>query len=308
MISVRNKHHRSISQLCLGAAQIGMEYGIANRTGMPEAKLATDMLLAAAKAGITLVDTARAYGQSEQRIGNARSALTVMTKLAPLEEAINIEEQVIDSIEASRSNLGLSSLPYVLLHRAEHLHTFGGAVWRQLLALQKQGIIERLGVSVTSPQEAIDALLVPQVECLQLPYNIVDCRWERAGVPALLLKKPEILVVARSALLQGVLTQEAECWPAIEPEIARDSAQQLDAWVTIFGRKGRIDLCLSYVRAQPWIDTVVVGMETLQQLQNNIELFAQSALTLPECVAIREALTELPEAFLNPALWPKRKV
>ncbi|MDE3038188.1 MAG: aldo/keto reductase, partial [Pseudomonadota bacterium] len=288
MIPSKIKHGRAVSRLCFGAAQIGMAYGIANRTGMPDAASAQDLLAAAYAAGMTMFDTARIYGESEKRIGQAIPNMpraTIMTKLSLLEELSDsdtettIGSKVEESVHMSLQCLGLSSLPYLLLHRAQHLHAHGGKIWQRLLGLRRQGVIGRLGVSVQRPEEIVDALQTPDIECLQLPFNILDRRYERLGIPAMLLQRPDMLVVARSALLQGLLTREAAVWPILKPAKADAIAGALDQWVLQFGRKNRVDLCLAYVRAQPWIDTVVVGMENRLQLEENMEMLQTPSLS-----------------------------
>jgi len=311
-IKIRHKHNRPISQLCFGTVQLGIPYGIANRTGMPDEHISQELLRVAGDAGITLFDTARAYGESERRVGDAlrerdSERITIMTKLSPLEDCTDpsAEAKVRESIETSLRNLGIASLPYVLLHRAAHLHAYSGAIWRELLAFKKKGLVGKLGVSVATPQETLEALSIPEVECLQLPYNILDWRWERSGIPEALAKRPNVLVLTRSALLQGLLTQDS-AWPVIPETQAAEVIHLLNGWVKEFGRRHRADLCLAFVRGQGWIDSVVVGMETMAQLQENIAMFQTPPLSMEECTAIRARLPELREALLNPALWPKR--
>ena len=74
------------AQLALGSAQWGLErYGVANRDGAPAAAELGRLLKLAAAAGVRTIDTARAYGASEQRIGEQTGpdpVWTVITKLA----------------------------------------------------------------------------------------------------------------------------------------------------------------------------------------------------------------------------------
>jgi aryl-alcohol dehydrogenase-like predicted oxidoreductase len=290
------KHRRIISQLCFGTVQLGLPYGIANQTGMPDEASARDLLFAALHAGVTLFDTARGYGESEARLGQALAATpaTVMTKLSPLADLTEHDSdeaasgKTEESIRASLHCLGLSFLPYVLLHRAQHLHSHGGAIWRMLLRLREQGIIERLGVSVQNPEEALAAIQIPEIECLQLPYNILDRRYENAHLPDMLLQRPDILVIARSALLQGLLVKEADAWPCTTLAQAEAITTELDRFVIAFGRKNRVDLCLAFVRAQRWIDSVVVGMENSVQLAENLEMFQSSPLDDAACNLIKQ--------------------
>jgi spore coat polysaccharide biosynthesis protein SpsF len=316
MIPRQVKHGRTISKLCFGTVQLGIPYGIANATGMPDAAQAVRLLTAAYAQGVTLFDTARAYGTAESLLGSALSKggmadATIITKLSPLDGLSEAEpetslcDKVTDSVSLSLHSLRLASLPYVLLHRAHHLQAHGGKIWRQLLRLRQQGLIEKLGVSVATPEEAHEALRMAEIECVELPFNMLDWRWESAGIPTLLAARPDVLVLARSALLQGLLAQKAEIWPVIPKEDAHNIVTMMENFASRFERKNRVDLCLAYARAQPWIDSVIVGMETMEQVQENLQMFALPALDSAACGDIRRQFSHTDATLLNPALWPR---
>jgi aryl-alcohol dehydrogenase-like predicted oxidoreductase len=117
------------AQLVLGTAQIGMRYGIANKAVFPTEAKALALIREAIDAGITTIDTARAYGLGEARIGQALSGahgVTIVTKLDPLDQiaADALAETAVAataSVTASRAALKCDRLDVVLLHRAEHV-------------------------------------------------------------------------------------------------------------------------------------------------------------------------------------------
>lgn len=73
--------------------------------------------------------------------------------------------------------------------------------------------------------------------------------------------------------------------------------------MTRFERLNRKDLCLAYVRGLPWVNSLVLGMETEDQLQENLDLFNTMPLTLKQVEETNQILPQLPESFLNPAKW-----
>lgn len=305
----RSKHGHAISPLCLGTVQLGLPYGAANRHGMPDDAQAAALLRAAADGGVTLLDTARAYGLAEARIGAARlREVIVVTKCDPLDgyseetPARDIAAATRASVHKSCEALRQDVLPYVLLHRAAHMTLAGGIVWRTLMDMPQ---VQRIGVSVSTPQEALAALAMPEMSAVQLPLHLLDDRW--GDVARAAGQRPDVLVLARSSLLQGMLTLPPEAWPVLPPLQSHALCGLLDGWVREFGRKSRADLCVAYVRAQGWVDSVVLGMETLAQLGDNLALFALPPLTQAQCAAIEKIRPSLGEAFLNPALWPKGK-
>jgi aryl-alcohol dehydrogenase-like predicted oxidoreductase len=259
---------QALPQLVVGSVQIGLSYGAANRTGKPSRDTALRLLRRAESAGVGGFDTARAYGDAEERLGEAFAGrgVPIVTKLSPLSELApnasraDVCAAVDKSLADSRAALRRSCIGTLLLHRASHLVAFGGAVWRCLLEHQAEGMIETLGVSVQSPREAELALNVAAVAHLQLPFNLLDWRWQQAGVIDRLRARPEVTVHARSVFLQGILAAEDTApWP----KIAGLDASGLLVWIAQiardFGRESAADLCLAYVRGQDWIDGVVVG-------------------------------------------------
>ncbi|NCC93899.1 MAG: hypothetical protein EOM10_11550, partial [Opitutae bacterium] len=60
-----------LSRLMLGTVQFGLSYGIANRQGRPSYAVVRDILACAFEGGVNCLDTAAAYGESEELIGRA---------------------------------------------------------------------------------------------------------------------------------------------------------------------------------------------------------------------------------------------
>lgn len=301
------------AELVLGTAQLGLVYGAANRIGQPNARAAELILRSAVSAGVKWIDTAAAYGSAEQRIGAAlpgSKGVRIVTKLAPLDEFDetsdpgDIRRAVADSVRRSCARLGTDRLEVLLLHRAHHLTMRGGAVWNAVKALRDEGVIYDLGVSVYTPQEALAALADRDVRHIQLPFNALDWRWRDSGVFEALAKRPGVTVHARSALLQGLLANGGGArWPeGVDPA---ELTTRLHRLTRDLDRDSPADLCLAYVRAQSWIDGIVVGMESLSQLALNLALFKRPPLTADEIAAVDASLPRASERLLNPVLWTK---
>ena len=304
------------AELVLGSVQLGLAYGAANRTGKPSHGTALRLVHRAADAGVTNFDTARAYGDSEDRLGEAlvaRKGVRTVTKLDPLNAlkpdapADAVCAAVDASIAASLEALRRDKLDCLLLHRTSHMTDFGGAVWDRLIELLEEGTILSLGVSAQSPQEALQALNCCDVQHIQLPFNILDWRWREAGVIDRIRARARLTVHARSIFLQGLLaTKDAGVWPAIHGVDAPANLETISDLASLLGRESAADLCLAYARGQDWIDGVVIGMETEEQLDANLRLSTRPPLSLEHCMLVERTLPRVPPQLLNPALWPKR--
>ena len=306
---------RRPAELVLGSVQLGLAYGAANKTGKPGRTTALRLVARAADAGITQFDTARAYGDSEERIGEAlegRKHHRAITKLSPLSHLApdasrdEVRAAVEASVDESRTALRQAHLDLLLLHRAAHMTSHDGAVWERLIEYIEDGTVRALGVSVQNPAEALEALACNDVRHLQLPFNLFDWRWREAGVIDRIAQRADVTIHARSAFLQGVLAaNDASVWPKLAGIDAPALVKFIAELAQDFGRAGAADLCLAYVRGQKWIDGVVVGLETEDQLDANLDLFVRRPLTTGQCALVEARVPQLPAALLDPAQWPK---
>lgn len=304
------------SRMVLGTVQFGLDYGIANSQGRPEQPQVNKIVRTAIANGVPYLDTARAYGDSEQALGRAlaggwQSRVMTLTKLAPLDDCpadadVSVAGAFVErSVYQSCHALGVSRLDGLMLHRASHLSAWQGAAWNRLRQLQQAGVIGELGVSVQSPEEALMALEVKDVKIIQLPFNILDHRWrsviERVGK---VRETRSMTIHARSALLQGLLTstdevlwERAQCaTPPLIIDWLQEKAQE-------YASGDVIELCLRYVFSQSWIDGVVVGVETPEQIQQNLTVATKALFDADQLNAILRGRPTLGEQTLNPANW-----
>ena len=63
--------NQQLSKLSFGTVQLGLDYGISNNSGKPTQKTADDIVEYLIHEGINCFDTATAYGNSEEVLGEA---------------------------------------------------------------------------------------------------------------------------------------------------------------------------------------------------------------------------------------------
>ena len=301
-------HAGSGAALVLGTAQLGLAYGITNRQGQPSAAEAEDILDTAGRLGVSMLDTARAYGTSEAVIGRYLASHTgpcpfqVLTKLAPdLGESDDRDGMMAatrTSLQASRAALGTARLDCVMLHRPAHLALGGGVVMDLLRAERDAGRIGRLGVSLSEPAELLGVLEDPDITHVQFPFNLLDHRFDGQEVQDRLDARPDVQVHVRSVFLQGLIVAgtKAQLHQNFGPEGAR-IAGFLDTL------PDRLHAALGYVRAMPWVHGLVVGAASAQELTEIATAF-QAPVDHALVAHVRQHRPVLGEAILNPARWP----
>lgn len=302
---------RDPRRLTLGSAQWGMPYGIANRTGPPAANELEALLTRARDAGVRSIDTARAYGESETRVGLALAEnedWRVVTKLAPDVDAPGLElsenlERVADSLARSREALGVESIPALLLHRYAHRHAFGGKLWRTLLAEREAGRIGQLGVSAANPDEAWAALDDPDIEILQVATSLLDLRLYRQGFfPR--AREAGRTVYVRSVYLQGVAHLGSSRIPAFLAELAAPM-RTIEVFAREIGVSARV-LYLAFVRELPGVHPVL-GCETAGQLEQLLRDWEDEAVDGALLASLVDRLPGTTPAFVDPSLWPQNE-
>lgn len=305
-----------VPKLVFGTAQLGLNYGIANKTGQPSKKLSRELIKIAISNGVNFLDTARAYGKSEEIIGQVlengwKGRVKIITKLSPLSEcptdasAHTVKAYVDSSIYQSLAALGMQHLDVLMLHRATHLYEWNGSVWQRLLDFKSLGTINELGISVQTPEELEKALSVHELTFIQMPFNILDWRWDSL-IPQIISAKLDrkLTIHARSIFLQGLLPSKAtDQWLKATIENSEEITQWLINEAEYCGRSDITDLCIGYVNAQNWIDGIVIGMENMEQLVKNIKYLNRCPLSLSQIERIRDNRPKLNEQLLNPALW-----
>lgn len=304
-----------IGRLTLGAAQLGIDnYGVVNEQGGVSQDEVNEIISLSIGHGVTTIDCARAYGNAETRVGTAleklqRDDAEIITKLDPLAwlpegaEEQMVRSAVDASVFRSCRELGVSKLPVLMLHRWMHRTSHRGTIWRRLQELKQEGVIGALGASVYFPSEALKAIANDEINHLQVPFNLLDKRWHSAGIPEKVGSRSNLTVYARSVFLQGVLLYPPSRWPVNFATNADHIHVALNRLVAELDRQSLADLCIAYVAGQEWIDSIILGVDSSEQLKENLRLFMCRPLLLEECVQVEKTLPETDEELLNPSAW-----
>ncbi|MDC1478433.1 aldo/keto reductase [Pseudomonadales bacterium] len=309
-----NNKNKSI---VLGTAQLGLDYGINNELGKPTKASSFAILSHAVENGIQYIDTASAYGESESIIGEWLNTgwhgrVKVITKLSPLvatlalnAEVKEVNHNVEKSLYQSLINLKTNKIDVLMLHRAEHLTIYSGAILKRVLSWKQKGSIGALGVSVQSPSELGLALNHPEIEYIQLPFNILDFRWGNAIKKLLLAKqKRSIKIHVRSVFLQGLLlTDKVALWEKAHENEPMKIIKWLEETSSVCDDNNISSLCLNYVISNDWVDAIVVGVDSKDHLEsafNAIKLNSLAPSVLNEIHKSRPLVSEL---TLDPSVW-----
>ncbi|MES2003035.1 MAG: aldo/keto reductase [Bacteroidota bacterium] len=288
-------------KLILGTVQLGLPYGINNKTGKPSESGAFDILDFAYKNQVSYLDTAEGYGDSQKIIGDFHRAsvnrfFKVTTKIgkAQFSSENGIRQHIADTIKI----LGVSSLEGYLFHSFDAYETF--EYWDVLHSLVNERQIRNIGVSVYTNEQAEKAAGDERISLVQLPFNILDNFAQRGSVLALLKNKMKEVHV-RSVFLQGLFFMKENMVPSnllrLVPYLEQIRAIIDKTDLTIN------ELALSYALQQPLIDKVLIGVDDLEQLKNNIRI-ADSVNNFDPALLDQVNKIKVHEIdLLNPSNW-----
>ena len=288
-----------MSKIALGTVQFGINYGINSISGQVQCDELNKILNYARSHNVMMLDTAPAYGNSEQVLGDANTQdFKIVTKTRHFkQDNINSNEVglLVRDFTQSLQSLKRKNVYGVLVHNADDLLKPGSdKLFKQLQIFKQQGLITKIGVStytVDQLQRIIDNF---DIDLVQLPFNILDNRLVDSGVLSVLDKR-NVEIHARSVFLQGLLLMTEQNRP-----------KQFDRWECIWklwhewltdNKLTALEATIRHVISVPEISKALVGVESKDQLRDIIKVTDGNLPSIPEGI-----LTNDPD-LINPVNW-----
>jgi aryl-alcohol dehydrogenase-like predicted oxidoreductase len=284
-------------RIALGSAQFGSFYGVANRTGQVDRATVAAILRRAESAGMDTLDTAIAYGDSERRLGEAGVAgWRIVSKLPEVPDGCqDVVNWVSSEVQASLARLGIRRLAGLLLHRPQQLlEANGRALWAALQVLLQDGIVGKIGFSIYDPVELDTLWRRFRPGLIQAPYNILDRRLCASGWLDRMYQEG-VEVHARSVFLQGLLLMQ----PAERHEKFKRWAALwalFDGWLKE-EQLSALEACLRVVLSDTRISRVIVGVDSLDQLDEILASSAGPTMDVPAGLICNDL------DLVNPSRW-----
>ena len=291
---------RTIEKIILGTVQMGLPYGIMNGGKLAYSE-SEEILIRAHEAGIKELDTAEAYGKAHEVIGrfhksHDQNRFNILTKIHGTSNF-----PTVSKVEKYLKDMGVDTLEAVMFHSYDMLREKPGTI-KTLNNLKKKGILSKIGVSIYTNDQLKNVLQHDSLDLIQLPFNLLD-NFSIRGPLLREAKKRGKIVHSRSVFLQGLFFKS----PQDDNLIVRQLKPQLIKLQQIAEKEktGMVTLALNYALQQKYIDKVLIGVDNLNQLEENISCigYELSERCLQE---INSVITE-DQRLLNPSLWNQRR-
>ncbi|HEX4724386.1 MAG TPA: aldo/keto reductase [Pseudonocardiaceae bacterium] len=316
------KTGQSVSEIGYGAWGIGgsMWIGAAEDESVRALHRAIEL-------GVTFIDTARGYGESERIVGgvlreHAGENLVVATKIPPKNRVwpapagIDPAEafpgtHIRESLETSLRTSGLEAFDVVQFHVWSDEWVGRGDWLETIEALKREGKIRHFGISINDyqPDNAIALIRSGHVDTVQVIYNVFHQEPAERLFPACV--ENGVGVIVRVSLDEGGLTGRVD-ENATFPEgdfrnryfggnRKTEVGQHIAALTADLGitTDEVAETALRYVLAEPAVSTVIVGMRTTRNVERNATISDGRRLTDEQLATLAEHRWE--RNFYQPA-------
>ncbi len=299
------KSQLRVSVLGLGGMQLGGPITRNGRPcGLPELHEGTEIkiLEKAVKNGINFIDTARHYGRSEAVIGSFLKkypdSLTVCSKCGIRPDKTMdisgkyIEQSVSESLEALQSD----SVDIYLVTLLQFDPARVDEAIATLQHLKQKGLIRYLGASVKRVEDAEYLINTHDIDVIEVPYNIFNVNFGISVMSA--CKAKQIGVIVKSPLNTGVLSGKIIPDTRFHHDDSRrfflnkNEISIRNQWVSIFCEQLGLDpekiheTALRFVASNQNVSTMAVGMRSIVQLEQNINIIEETLFDDTTCKKI----------------------
>ena len=287
-----------INKLILGTVQLGIPYGINNLIGKPDSQQANLILKLAKESGITTLDTAKAYGNAMQVIGDYHRSSAFNFKVISKFHSGNPNFE--EDINTELAILGIKQFEAYLFHSFTDFENVKPETIKKLTILKQQAIIKKIGVSVYGNEQFEKAIQNDSIDVIQLPFNLLDNTYQRGELMKQAKNNGKELHV-RSVFLQGLFfMNEKEI-----PEKLKPLSLHLKTIHEMAHSHGLTlhELALNYVIQNVLIDKVLIGVDSVDQLILNISAVEKANTISKEVINKIDNLKIKEINLLNPVNW-----
>jgi aryl-alcohol dehydrogenase-like predicted oxidoreductase len=312
----------NISPIGFGAWAIG-----GNAWGPTDDNTSLAALHRAIDLGVNFIDTADVFGNghSEQLIAQVRKArgepLIIATKagrrLNPHIPQGYTRENLTAFVERSLRNLEMEALDLLQLHCPPSEVYDMPEVFSILDDLVQQGKIRYYGVSVERVDEAIKAVSYPNVQSVQIIFNLFRLKPSQRFFA--LARQRQVGILARAPLASGMLTgifrpetrfapndhrsfnrhgeafDQGETFSGVEYETGLEAVEELRPFVPQGWTMAQF--ALRWILMFPEVTSAIPGGKNPQQVEDNMHAAALPPLSPVDMIAV--------ESVYDGYIWPQ---
>jgi uncharacterized protein len=280
----------------LGTVQLGLPYGVNNNGSKLSEDAAFEILDAAFANKVHILDTADAYGDAQYIIGKYIKS-TGRNFLINTKFKVHGDVSITKQLEHSLHQLNSNTVHTYFYHRFEEMIDVPSSL-QELSILKEKGLIKKIGVSIYTNDEFIACIESSIIDVIQLPFNLLD-NFGRRGELLKEAKQRGKEIQVRSVFLQGLFFKNPDSFS----EILQPLKQPISCLqkLAIDKNVSMHDLALSYALVKNEIDYIIIGVDSVQQLQYNLK--ASTGILDNELEHMIDSIKVQKEELLYPYNW-----
>ncbi len=197
---------------------------------------AVSLLRKAYEGGMRFFDTARAYSDSEVKVGKAFEGMRDKVYISSKTMATT-REKFEEDLETTLTNLKTDYIDIYQLHCAARCYTEEDDLYQCLVEAKKQGRIRHIGITAHKIGVAEDIVKSGLYETLQFPFSYLASERDIALVQS--CKEADMGFIAMKGLSGGLLTNSEACMAFMSqydvlPIWGIQRQSELDEWLGFF--------------------------------------------------------------------------
>ena len=298
------------SEVSLGTAEIGFDYGFkgSSHYSRPSLQDSIRLIHRALDLGINWVDTARAYGNSEEIIGQALQGTSLKPHIATKVrldsevlksgDATSLRKEIFHSIEESLRALQIDSIDLLYIHNATPEILRRTVIRDSLEEAERKERIQVVGATCYQEESALAVMEDPLFRVLQVPFSLLNQRMSQRVFPEASRKGVGLFV--RSVFLRGVLTPQIVSLPQRLAPLRHQASKILN----VLGQEvdGLAEAAVRFCLSLPAISSVLMGLKNEAELESNLSILTRG--NLPEALmTILETLSIEDQTLVDPTYW-----
>ena len=279
-----------------------MNYGISNENGTPKLDEIKEIIKSSSDENICFFDTAQDYGNSEFILGKVFSDLKIENKVKVITKFSHnlTPKDYENSIKSSLKKLRIKKLWGIMLHRYES-SLFDNFFFELISEFKSKNYIDNFGVSIYDPEDAISLVNNPNIDIIQVPFNLFDRRLVDNNFFEI-AKKTNKKIFIRSIYLQGLFLLNNETLKKKNMQWAIPHLSFLHDFIKNHNLKLKEFI---FESLNKYISEcfLISGINSVVELEENFKLFNSQIIDKKLIDKWWKELPLMPTKLLNPAMW-----
>ena len=253
-------------KIIIGTANFLKKYGLKKKK--IQKKEIKKILFYCKKNRIKSFDTAFSYDNFKNVKGIKFDDFKISSKLNFFDKKNYLynNEEYSKLLKSRIKEFKIKSFDNFFLHNADELSNkeFLRAI-KIMEFLKRKKLINKIGISIYDENSIRKLSQLDVIDIVQIPLNLCDRRFIKKKNMNL-FKKKKVKIQARSIFLQGLLLQNLDKIKN-KPYIDKKFFYDFETWIKK-NKISKLQACLNFIKCQNKLDSVVIGIENLNQLKD----------------------------------------